>query len=428
MSIAKKSMALDQKKRVAAHRSSKEESEMVAKLRENIVADRMKATATLASGIAHEINNPLTYVMGNMELIQRVLDDGRPPQPQQIAILRESVAEALTGAQRIRDLIKTMRSFSEEESIVYQPADFMQVVEHAIRMTQHHHRNRVRFTTSLSEAPVVSINQARLGQLCLNLLSNAAQALPKDNATPGTIRVSLNRDTAGHAVFEVSDNGRGMSLEEQTHALDPFFTTKEPGFGTGLGLTICHDIVSKAGGSLSVSSRVGAGTTVRVSIPPHSGVGKMSQDADAIPQKILVVDDDRAIRALAKRALRKYGVESVASVTEALERCRRSSYAVILCELTLPGMSGMRFYQKLAACCPGAEQRITFLAGAPITKGTKDFLATIPNQVLYKPFSICQLLEMLDLPASVSPRLEPCPAPPQWRKESSSLTQESVAT
>jgi signal transduction histidine kinase len=229
-------------------------------------ADRMAALGTLASGIAHEINNPLTYVIANLQTLAEQLPASTD---KTIRELSDIVADALDGAQRIRKLVKQVQMVSpgqHEERLTNVP--LREVLRAALALTENQIKDRARLTCDLDQDLYVRGDHERIEQLFVNLLLNAAQAIPEGRASKNEIRVSVRElPGQGAAVVQIADSGAGIPLEVQERIFQPFFTTKPIGQGTGLGLSVCRGIVTALGGEISFQSEPPAGTTFRVVLP-----------------------------------------------------------------------------------------------------------------------------------------------------------------
>ena len=223
-------------------------------------AERFMVLGTMAAEVGHEINNPLTYILLNLSEIQRrvgVLED------EQLSTL---VKETTEGVQQIRELVATLASRSPRRDIRAAHVDLSVVLETAISMTAHHFAGRAQVVRDFPDAPAIRGNATRLGQLFINLLANAAQAIPPGG--PETPRVTVHaRKYAGLAIVEIRDSGVGMPAEVRARLFEPFFTTKAPGAGTGLGLVVSRKIAREHGGRIEIESAPGEGTTVRVLLP-----------------------------------------------------------------------------------------------------------------------------------------------------------------
>jgi PAS domain S-box-containing protein len=232
------------------------------------LSDRMASIGTLASGIAHEINNPLAYVMLNLSALAEEL---RPlveaAAPRRARALLDLVDDARTGAERVRKIVRGLKTFARAGEDHRVPMAIESAIEVAVNMTSGELRNRARLVKSYGLTPRVVADEARLGQVFINLLVNAAHAIPEGNAVDNEIGITTSTDAEGRAVVEIRDTGVGIPAHLRARIFDPFFTTKEIGKGTGLGLSISHEIIAALGGLIEVSSELGKGTTFRVMLP-----------------------------------------------------------------------------------------------------------------------------------------------------------------
>jgi len=233
---------------------------------------RMASIGTLAAGIAHEINSPLTYVLGNLELLTELLVGQRDRLDGPAATEIEApVNEAQDGALRMKSIVRELRLFARDpDNLLVADVDVRKVVESVGRMAAHELRHRARFVTEFTETPRVRANPGHLNQIFLNLIVNAAQSIEPGQVDANQVRVSTGVDAVGRVLVEVSDTGCGIPLDVLGRIFDPFFTTKDPGMGTGLGLSICHGLIHAMGGEITVDSIVGRGTTFRVALPAHA--------------------------------------------------------------------------------------------------------------------------------------------------------------
>jgi PAS domain S-box-containing protein len=228
-------------------------------------SERLASIGMLAAGVAHEINNPLGYMLLNISQIRTALAglDGQAPAGV-LAELRSAVDILRQGAERVRKIVADLRAFSRADDVLA-PVDVHRALEFAIEMTMMELLDRARVVRDYGHLPQVLANEGRLSQLFINLVVNAAQAIPAGNANDNEIRLTTRTDQRGRAVVEVSDTGDGVPQAVLDRIFDPFFTTKTE--GTGLGLTICNTIVTALGGEIEVERRPSRGTTFRVSLP-----------------------------------------------------------------------------------------------------------------------------------------------------------------
>jgi len=247
-----------------------ERKKMEAKL---IQAERLASMGTLAAGVAHEINNPLTYVMANIgfvseRLTRLVTSNPTSAMTPQLEELATALSEAQEGAIRVRQIVRDLKILARGDQERYGPIDVRGVVESSISMVANQIRPKARLARSLGAVPMVEASESRLGQVFLNLLVNAVQAIPDGDIEGNRISVVTRTDPAGRAVITVSDTGAGIPADVMGRIFEPFFTTKPVGVGTGLGLFICHGIVKALGGEIGAESGPGRGTTFRVILPP----------------------------------------------------------------------------------------------------------------------------------------------------------------
>jgi PAS domain S-box-containing protein len=372
------------------------------------MTDRLSSLGTLTSGIAHEINNPLTAVVGNAsylaDMIARVCQDVKTPgaRPEEI-IARvvdhiEELPEVLTGlqdgAERVRRIVADLQAFSRPQEEVRGRIDLRRVLEWATRMTAAQLRPRARLTMDLGAHPPVEASEVRLGQVFVNLLVNAAHAISEGHPERNEVHVSTSTDGAGRAVVSIRDTGSGMSPEVIKRVFEPFFTTKSVGQGSGLGLSICHGIVKSFGGEITVESKVGVGSTFRVFLPA-TRTAEASSPAPAVAAsrgprgRILAIDDEPDLVQLLRRTLeRDHEVVILMEAREALTVLRESrGFDLVLCDLMMPDLTGMDLYELVRELDPALADRFVFLTGGAFTPRAMKFLDSVSNARLVKPFS-----------------------------------------
>jgi PAS domain S-box-containing protein len=255
-------------------------------------ADRMASVGTLAAGLAHEINNPLAYIISNLDFLvaecprirkarapetdSHAHAAGGSPAEEDLAARMEEIEETLQetreGVERVRRIVGDLKTFSRDGGEPLGSVDVRRVLESSMNLAQSEIAGRARLVKDLQAVPLVEASESRLGQVFLNLLLNAAQALPDGRAEENTIRVATRTGDAGQAIIEIRDSGTGIAPEILDRIFEPFFTTKPAGIGTGLGLSICQNIVTAFGGEITVESEPGRHSLFRVSIPAISAV------------------------------------------------------------------------------------------------------------------------------------------------------------
>ncbi|HZF53707.1 MAG TPA: ATP-binding protein [Polyangiaceae bacterium] len=358
------------------------------------VADRMASLGTMAAGVAHEINNPLSYVMANVSHVSTELARRAAAAPDEYRELVEALDEALVGVDRIRRIVADLKTFSRPDDDGAVTLDVRRVLDSCANMAQNEIRHRAKLSKEYAVTPPVRGSDARLGQVFLNLLVNAAQAIPLGHASENEILLKTYVREGGRVEIEVTDTGPGIPPEVLPKIFDPFFTTKSVGEGTGLGLSICHAIVKALGGEIAVDTAVGRGTTMRVSLPSVEvrvedvEKRRTSREPVAPKRRILVVDDEPLFGTAIRRLLQgEHDVTLVMSGREAVRLLGESEFDMVLCDLMMPEVSGIDVYNEVRRDKPGFERRIAFMTGGAFTAAARQFLDGLPNPRLDKPFT-----------------------------------------
>jgi PAS domain S-box-containing protein len=356
-----------------------------------ILSDRMASLGTLAAGVAHELNNPLAAVIMNLELVAQDVAKlkGERSLP---AELEEMLQDAREGAERLRGIVRDLRLFSREDGEERGAVQVESVLDSTLRLAAPQIRQRARLIKCYGGVPEVHGNQGRLGQVFLNLIVNAAQAIPEGRPNENEIRLTTERDAAGRILVSVADTGSGIPIDVQRRMFTPFFTTKPADIGTGLGLCICQRIVSVLGGEIWFESLEGRGTVFRVALLP---VMPTSLTIPAAPRRarVLIVDDEPATTRAVKRLLaRHHDVSAVHSVSAALATFAAGQrFDVVLCDVMMPQLTGIDLYLSLTRIDPDQARRVVFLTGSPVTPTTNSILTCLPNPILKKPLDAASL-------------------------------------
>ena len=357
------------------------------------MADRLSSVGRLAASVGHEINNPLTYVLGNLELMQRRLAKGEAGTQTDLEAIQHQIRVVREGAERVRDIVRDLRTLSRNENEGSGPVELHPALDLAASMANHELRHRARLVKEYEKVPPVWGEQARLGQVFLNLLVNAAQALPEGAYDDHEVRLRTYVGDEGSVVVEVSDTGSGISDDAVGRIFEPFFTTKPSGVGTGLGLSICHSIVRSLGGSIQAERGRERGTTFRV-VLRTADAAKATATSTAPPaplqlgsRRVLVIDDEPEIGNYFRQALDGFEVVVATSGREGLAKLREGSVDVVLCDLMMRDLTGMDVHARLAEQMPGMEQRMVFMTGGVFSERARRFIADHAPLVLHKPFS-----------------------------------------
>jgi PAS domain S-box-containing protein len=362
------------------------------------MAGRLATVGTLVAGIAHEINNPLAYVMGNLRHLAERLEGAAPA----AGGLAQAVTESLDGAERIRDVVQGLRRFAGPSAEGRRgPVDVGAEIQAAAGIVRHQVVSRARLSVDVAPGlPPVVAGLHEVGQVVVNLLVNAAQAIPEGNAARNEVKVTA-RAVEGRVVIEVSDTGGGIPPALLPRIFDPFFTTKQAGGGAGLGLAICHGIVSAAGGTIHVRSEPGGGAEFRVELPA-AAAAETAAAPEARPgarrrRRVLVVDDDALVgRALARLLAGEHDVEVLTSALEAARRVEEGErWDVVLCDLIMPDLTGMELAARIERGAPDLARRLVFTTGGAYTDGSRAFLASGGRRHLEKPVDADVLRELV---------------------------------
>lgn len=370
-----------------------------------IHSDRLASLGVLAAGVAHEINNPAAFILLGTQQLSRMiqqLPDDLPSRPR----MQEIVSDLQEGVQRIARIVGELRLFARsEEQGMSTPVDVNDLIRSALTLTQAQLRHRGRLDSDLQAVPLLPGEHLRLVQVFVNLLVNAAQALPPGSEDKNLVRVHSSY-ADGWITVEIADNGVGIAEENIAKVFDMFYTTKAPGEGTGLGLSIASDLVQRAGGRIEVHSTVGEGTRFTVKIPvPNTPASAAPTQAATRPSspplvaamgiELLLIEDESALAAAVTRALApRFSVKHVTNGAAALElllQPESERFAVILCDLRMPGMDGTGVFQGVRSNAPELAKRFVFLTGISANDTHTEFLRTCGQPVLEKPFQAEEL-------------------------------------
>jgi signal transduction histidine kinase len=333
-------------------------------------AQKLEALGRLAAGIAHEINNPLAFVIANLQYVRDALDHPTgDPQRAPLDELASALSEACVGGDRIKQIVRDLKAFAQPHDESLAVVDVRPVLDFSIKMASAEIRKRAQLSTRFDEVPAVWAISGRLEQVFVNLLVNAAQATAPD-APPAANRITVTaRGADDMVVVEISDTGVGIPAANLERIFDPFFTTKPVGVGTGLGLSICHSIVTAFGGDLTVESEEGKGSTFRVTLPSAARVADFTAGrgpgAD-LPSaaRILVVEPDPSITKAVRRLLSGHKVRTVSDGPEALALCREHPFDLVLYDVHAADLSPQDMFRRLQESGGGLERRLVLtLAG-----------------------------------------------------------------
>lgn len=366
--------------------------------------EKLAALGEVIAGIAHEINNPLTSILGHATLLSlrhKLEEDS-------------SLQGILDETRRAADLVRSLLHFSRQDELEKLNIDVNEIVEAVVSLKQYQFRvHNISLELDLSRSPCpVLASPPQLQQVLLNLINNAIQAIP-DERRDGFITVSTERQ--GERVeISVIDNGTGISDEAQKQLFDPFFTTREVGQGRGLGLTIAHSIAEQHGGGLRFNARPEGGTRFVMELPLAHGESdyelwkQAEKQTQSIPQidmneeppaqsRVLVVDDEPLILETLEAFLRHSGMEPILARDgeEAIGHVRDSQFDAVLSDIRMPNMDGLQFFDAAVAHDKRYRERFVFMSGDLVRESTREFVSESGCPCLEKPFNMQQVLDLL---------------------------------
>jgi len=360
--------------------------------------EKLAAMGEMMAGVAHELNNPLTAILGISDLIrERAVDDS----------MRHQVDTVLKQARRAATIVQNLLVFSRPSILRQTKVQIDQIVKQALD-AQRASLQQKKITVEFKPAPglpSIEGDPKLLVQGFSNLIANAEQAIGAVRES-GSIRISASLKE-GKIALDFSDNGPGIAPENIGKVFDPFFTTRRPSGGTGLGLTISQAIVKEHGGKIEVESTPGAGATFRVLLPAVSeeaspdvasrraAAPPLSRAAELRGHSVFVVDDEESIREIVQEGLAARGmiVEGAASSEEALAHLTAQDYEFVLCDFNLPGLNGEELFDRVRS--QGAGPRFVFMTGALLDPAQVAKFEKKGASVLQKPFHVAALATLL---------------------------------
>ena len=355
------------------------------------LASHLATVGEMASGIAHEVNNPLTGVIGFAQLLMQ--KDVSEDTKEYARIIND-------GAQRVANIVKRLLTFARQQKLERTYIDINQIIETTLQLRAYEmETNNIEVITHLDpDLPWTTADASQLQQVFLNIIMNAENEMGKAH---GRGKLWIKTEAIDNTIrISFKDDGPGVARENLGRLFDPFFTTRSVGEGTGLGLSICHGIVTEHNGRLYVKSKPGKGATFIVELPiitEEKQLGLVESATDEFKKRvrarILVVDDEPATLQLLSQILagEGYEVETVDNATDALERIKLGRYSLIVLDIKLPGMSGLELYKSIQEIAQSLARRVIFITGDVMGTDTKGFLYKTKAPYISKPFNIEQL-------------------------------------
>lgn len=369
-----------------------------------VESERHASLGRLAAGVGHEINNPLAYIRLALERMGNDFSHSGAP-----AQVWESIGQAHDGINRIQKVVEGLRTYSHrlDDRSVQDPCE---IVRAAMKVAHPNLRHVAKLDADLAEAPPVMGDEPRLVQALVNLLVNAAQAVAERDGA-GHVHVKTGKDERGNAFIEVADDGPGINGADIEKLGEPYFTTRGPGGGLGLGLFVTRGILDAHGGSLTFDAVIGKGTRVRMVLPAYAGVRDekpaVSEHGDSgetpvtpapgapLPRILIVDDEPLVVRLLGKALEKEWAVTTAADGAEALLHIQREAFDVVLCDLMMPVISGMGLAEEVARRDPVLRERMVFMTGGAVTPAAEQFVTKEKGIFVAKPLDMRSLLRLL---------------------------------
>lgn len=368
-----------------------------------VLADRLASLGRLAASVGHEINNPLAYLLGNLELLKRDLGRLQSLDPATRATFEARLDVVNEGALRVRDIVRDLKALSSGDAGVGGTVELHHVLDVCLHMAELETRARANVVKQFDKPAFIRTSESRLGQIFLNLLINAAHAIPEGHAAENEIRISTRRLDATHVEVEIRDTGVGISVADRDRIFEPFYTTKASR-GTGLGLSISHTIVTALGGTISAERIEPRGSGFRVVLPCDSdaddqpvaeipSTGRPGTHAASRP-RLLVAEDERALARTVSELLDEFEVTQVHGGNAAIASLERQEFDAVLLDLHMSEGSGMDVIEWLESHRPEVRERLVVMtAGAP---DDHDGPALATVRILYKPFEAAALRSAIE--------------------------------
>ncbi|HML96530.1 MAG TPA: GAF domain-containing protein [Thermodesulfobacteriota bacterium] len=369
-----------------------------------IQSEKLASLGQLVSSIAHEINNPLTPILGYSQMLLAQPDIEDEKRDRFLQVIHQS-------ADKVRKIVENLLSFARKDKPQREYADVNEILESAIEFRQYQlNLENIDVVKGLDPGlPKTMLDSNQIQQVFTNIILNAYHAMTSSRQNEGRLEVRSGVNDAGMIEVTFRDTGPGIPADIQNKIFDPFFTTKPTGVGTGLGLSVSYGIIKEHDGSIAVESDAGKdGTVFRITLPvldikDYLGVdeeedsGPRMETADVSNGRIvMIVEDEELVTALVTGILESdgYSVEVAVNGEEALSKVSGVAYDFIVCDIKMPQMNGKEFYRRLKAMGTGLERRILFITGDPSTE-TLDFIEETGNRFLSKPFKIEEFREVV---------------------------------
>lgn len=366
-----------------------------------LIAGKLASIGELAAGVAHEINNPLTAIMGYAQLLTE--DDNLPDN------VKEDLGKIYSQSQRAARIVQNLLTFARNYTPEKNTIDLNNLILKTLELRVYEHKvGNIQVVTRLQpDLPGILADEHQIQQVLMNVIINAEQAVTA-NRKAGKITI-VTSQTDDKVRISIADDGPGIAKDLLDRLFDPFFTTKDVGQGTGLGLSVCHGIVTNHGGRIYAESDVGKGATFIIELPVSMESTHKASEAETerlqnginnrvAGKKVLIVDDENVIRDILTRILseRGYTVDSASSGQEGLNKIESSGYDVYILDIKMPGVNGQDMYETIGSRYPKMVEKVVFITGDTITKSTLEFLESTQRKYFGKPLDFIKLIKTVD--------------------------------
>ncbi len=358
-------------------------------------SEKLSGLGTMISGVAHELNNPLTVIMGNVELM--LMD--RSLSAKDIRSLKVVLKESERAAKIVSGLLTFAREHRPERKMI----NVNEIISESCKLREYNLRtSNIGLVLSLApDIPLTLADPYQLQQVFTNLIHNARDALTEKGGGTLTVRSSFSDPTI---IIEFEDDGPGIKPENLKKIFDPFFTTKDVGRGTGLGLSIAYGIINEHDGRIGVDSEVGAGARFKIELPvinasvedaaPH----RAQPSLDTAGKSILIVDDEEYIRELLRQVLTEKGyiVKTAPTADDAIRQMEAKRFDAVVVDIKMPGMGGKEIYSHIKKNRPEFADKVLFITGDVLSNDTQAFLNATDIKYIEKPFKIDKFISALN--------------------------------
>ena len=361
-----------------------------------VQSEKLSAVGEFVAGVAHELNNPLTAVMGFSELLQKADVDSKH---------RRYLDMIFKSSQRCQKIVQSLLSFARRQQPERVPVSINKLIDDILEIVAYHLRtSNIEVVVELdTHPPIILVDVHQIQQVLLNIINNARQAIEAHQPS-GRIKITT-KATATTMCLSIEDNGPGISPANLKRIFDPFFTTKQVGKGTGLGLSLCYGLIKEHGGTITCTSREGEGARFVIELPAlkmaegdttrimRSVAASTGTSNDGAGKKILVVDDEEVLLQMIRDELVNHGytVKTAMNGESALRQIKEEHFDMAFFDWKMPGLNGRQIYERLRAENSDLCQRVVFITGDLINEHMQAFLNAEKRQCLAKPFTLVEL-------------------------------------